>query len=273
MLEPTTATMGPWFAFVRERLNDADAQALCEAAFSVKYSALISGTDLAVDESQIEVLRDFIRRRAHGEPVAYILGTRGFWRREFYVSSDTLIPRPETETLIETVMPFLSHTSRVLDLGTGCGVLGLTLASETGAHVLMTDVSCDTLRVARRNAANLKIDVRLRRSNWYDAIEGTFDCIVSNPPYVASRDKHLQNGDLLFEPVVALDGGIDGLDALRHVVGEAPAYLYTGGRLAVEHGFNQADAVHALFQSAGFHDIELVHDLSRHPRVTHGVLQ
>lgn len=272
MLEPTTATMGPWFAFVRKRFDDADAQALCEAAFSVNYSQLISGTDLTVHASQIEVLRDFVRRRANGEPVAYIIGTKGFWCREFFVSSDTLIPRPETETLVETVLPFLSSKLRVLDLGTGCGALGLTIASETGARVLMTDVSCDTLRVARRNAAKLKIDVRLKRSNWYEDIEGSFDCIVSNPPYVASRDKHLQNGDLLFEPLVALDGGIDGLDALRRVVGEAPTYLCAGGRLAVEHGFDQADAVQTLFQSAGFHDIKLVHDLSHHPRVTHGVL-
>lgn len=273
MLEPTTATLGVWFAYVRSRFDDADAQALCEAAFGVNYSQLIAGTDLPVHDSQIEILRDFVRRRADGEPVAYIVGKKGFWRREFDVSSDTLIPRPETETLIETVLPFLSNASRVLDLGTGSGAIGLTIATETRARVLMTDISCDALRVARRNAANLKIDVRLQQSNWYDDVEGSFDCVVSNPPYVASRDKHLQNGDLLFEPLVALDGGIDGLDALRRVVGEAPTFLRRGGRLAVEHGFDQAEAVDALFHSAGFQGIELVHDLNRHPRVTHGVLR
>ena len=272
MLEPTTATLGSWFAYVRNRFDDADAQALCEAAFEVNYTQLIAGTDLPVHAFQIEILRDFVRRRSDGEPVAYIVGTKGFWRREFYVSSDTLIPRPETETLIETVLPFLSRTSHVLDLGTGSGALGLTIAAETSAQVLMTDNSCAALHVAARNASQLKIDVRLQRSNWYDDIEGCFDFIVSNPPYVASRDRHLQNGDLLFEPLIALDGGIDGLDALRRVVHEAPEYLLHGGRLAVEHGFNQADAVHALFHAAGFDSIELAHDLSQHPRVTHGVL-
>ena len=272
MLEPTTPTVGTWFTYVRNRFDDADAQALCEAAFALNYSQLIAGTNLPLSDSQIEVLRDFVRRRSTGEPVAYIVGSKGFWRREFYVSSGTLIPRPESELLVETVLPFLSSTSQVLDLGTGSGALGLTIATETRARVLMTDVSCEALKVAARNAADMELGVRLLRSNWYDDIEGSFDCIVSNPPYVASRDKHLQNGDLLFEPLIALDGGIDGFDALRRVVGEAPAYLLPGGRLAVEHGFDQANAVYALFKSAGFDGIELVRDLSRHPRVTHGVL-
>lgn len=272
MLEPATPTLGSWFAFARNRLDDADAQVLCEAAFEVNYTELLAGTDSPVLEAQIDTLRDFIHRRASGEPIAYIVGTRGFWRREFDVSPATLIPRPESETLIETVLPFLSSESRVLDLGTGSGALGLTIAGETGAHVLMTDVSCGALQIAARNAKKLKIEVRLCRSNWYEEVDGAFDCIVSNPPYVASNDKHLQSGDLPSEPLLALDGGIDGLDALRLVVCEASVYLRRGGRLAVEHGFDQADAVNALFQSAGFQRIELTHDLSHHPRVTHGML-
>ena len=272
MLEPTSATLGSWFAFARNHLDEPDARALTEAAFGVSYSELIAGTELPVPNSQIEVLRNFVRRRSNGEPVAYIVGSRGFWRREFYVSPDTLIPRPETETLIETVLPFLTSESRVLDVGTGSGALGLTIALETGAHVLMTDVSCGALRVAARNAKKLKVEVQLRVSNWYDDIEGAFDCIVSNPPYVASSDKHLQNGDLRSEPLIALDGGIDGLDALRVVVSGASAYLRRGGRLAVEHGFDQADAVFALFQAAGFQRIEQERDLNDHPRITHGLL-
>lgn len=272
MLEPATPTLGSWFTFTRNRLDDADAQALCEAAFDVNFTQLVSASDTKVLESQIDTLRKFIHRRAHGEPIAYILGTRGFWRREFYVSPDTLIPRPESETLIETVLPFLSSESRVLDLGTGSGALGLTIAAEKGAHVLMTDYSCSALHVAAQNAANLNVEVELRKSDWYDEIDESFDCIVSNPPYVSTSDKHLQNGDLLSEPLIALDGGIDGLDALRVVVREASAYLWPGGRLAVEHGFDQGDAVFALFESAGFQCIELVHDLSHHPRVTHGML-
>lgn len=272
MLEPMTDTLGSWYAFARNHLDDADARALTEAAFGVNYSQLIAGAELAIPDSQIEALRNFIHRRLNGEPVAYIVGTRGFWRREFYVSPDTLIPRPETETLIETVLPFLTNESQVLELGTGSGALGLTIALETGAHVLMSDVSCSALQVAKQNAMKLRVDVQLCRSNWYDDIDGAFDCIVSNPPYVASSDKHLQNGDLISEPLIALDGGFDGLDALRTVVGGAPAYLRQGGRLAVEHGFDQADAVSALFEASGFQRIELVHDLNQHPRVTYGVL-
>ena len=271
MLEPATPTLGSWFAFARNRLDDADARALCEAVFGLNYTQLIAGGNAQALESQLDTLRDFIHRRMNGEPIAYIVGSRGFWRRDFYVSPATLIPRPETETLIETVLPYLTSESRILDLGTGCGTLGLTLALETGAHVLMTDVSCDALRVATSNADKLNIKVLLRRSHWYDEIEGTFDYIVSNPPYVASSDKHLQNGDLLSEPLIALDGGFDGLDALRVVVGDASSYLRQGGRLAVEHGYDQADAVQALFQAAGFQCIELVRDLSNHPRVTHGM--
>lgn len=273
MLEPATPTVGSWFAFARNRLDNADARALCEAAFNVNYSELIAGTELPVGDSQIETIRNFIHRRLNGEPVSYIVGTRGFWRRDFNVSPATLIPRPETERLIETVLPYLTRESGILDLGTGCGALGLTLALETGAHVLITDVSCDALRVARSNADKLNVGVLLQRSNWYDEIEGTFDCIVSNPPYVASSDKHLQNGDLQSEPLIALDGGFDGLDALRVVVGDAPSHLRRGGRLAVEHGYDQAEAVHALFRTAGFQSIELVRDLSNHPRVTHGALR
>ena len=272
MSEPTTHTLGSWFAYARKHLDDADAQTLCETAFEVNFSELVAGAKLPAPVSQIDVLRDFIGRRRNGEPVAYIVGSRGFWRHEFIVSTKTLIPRPESETLIETVLPFLTGSARVLDLGTGSGAIGLSIAAETGAYVMMTDVSNDALQVAANNATNLKLEVQLRRSNWYDAIHESFDCIVSNPPYVASNDKHLQNGDLISEPLIALDGGLDGLDALRVVIGDAPAYLHHGGRLAVEHGFDQEEAVCALFESTGFQSIELMRDLSDHPRVTHGVM-
>ena len=272
MSEPTTQTLGSWFAYARNQLDDIDAQTLCEKAFEVSYSELITGAAHHASAPQIELLRDYIRRRKTGEPVAYIVGTRGFWRHDFIVSPDTLIPRPESETLIETVLPFLSSSTDVLDLGTGSGVLGLSIAAETGARVMMTDLSCSALRVAAKNAENMNVKIQLRVSNWYDDINESFDCIVSNPPYVATNDKHLQNGDLISEPLIALDGGIDGLDALRTVVGEAPKNLQYGGRLAVEHGYDQEDAVHALFKTAGFRRIETVRDLSDHPRVTHGVV-
>lgn len=272
MLEPTTPTLGSCFSFARNKLDEADARALCEEAFSVDFSGLIAGADATVSNAQFKRLRDFVRRRSEGEPVAYIVRSKGFWRHEFAVSSDTLIPRPETEALVETVLPFLSSVSSVLDLGTGSGAIGLSIAAETGANVLLTDLSCTALQVAADNAATLDINVQFRQSNWYDAIDESFDCILSNPPYVASHDKHLQTGDLTYEPHLALDGGLDGLEALRTVVGEAPDHLRPGGRLMVEHGFDQADAVGTLFRAAGFRRIGLVRDLSNHPRVTHGSL-
>ena len=272
MSEPTTPTLGSWFAYTRNQLDEADAQILCETAFEVSYSDLIASTNNQLSHAQVDRLREFIRRRQSGEPVAYIIGSRGFWRHEFTVSSDTLIPRPETETLVETVLPFLSESTRVLDLGTGSGAIGLSIAAATGAHVLMTDVSCGALQVAENNAMKLNLKVRISRSNWYDAINERFDCIVSNPPYVPSGDKHLKHGDLRSEPRIALDGGSDGLDTLRLVVGGAHAHLTPGGRLAVEHGFDQSDAVHELFKSAGFRGITLVRDCSDNPRVTHGVI-
>lgn len=272
MSEPTTQTLGAWFTYVRNQLDDIDAQILCEKAFEVDYSELITGAERDVSDVEVKRLREYIRRRKNGEPVAYIVGTRGFWRHDFIVSPDTLIPRPESETLLETVLPFLSSSSYVLDLGTGSGVLGLSIAAETGAHVVVTDLDCGALQIAAKNAANLNLKVQLCVSDWFDDISESFDCIVSNPPYVATNDKHLQNGDLLSEPLIALDGGIDGLDALRIVVGEAPRNLRQGGRLAVEHGYDQEEEVHALFETAGFHSIEMVRDLSNHPRVTHGVV-
>ena len=272
MLQASTRTLGSWFVLAQARLDDIDAQYLCEAAFNVDLATLVAQADTTVSDDDVETLKRYIQRRLKGEPTAYILGTRGFWRGEFIVSPATLIPRPETETLVETVLPTLANTSDVLDLGAGSGVIGLSLAVETGASILLSDVSLDALRVAEQNAKQLKINVRLRQSNWYDNITESFDCIVANPPYVASTDPHLQAGDLRFEPKLALDGGLDGLDAVKVVVSKAPEHLHPEGRLAVEHGFDQADAVRGLFATTGFECVKLVRDLNGHPRVTHGVL-
>ena len=270
MIEPDSLALSTWFAYARQQLEDADAQVLCEAAFEVRFSDLIASTDRSVTHEQVRKLQNSIDRRQSGEPVAYIVGRRGFWRHEFFVSPATLIPRPETETLVELVLPCISDTSRVLDLGTGSGAIGLSIASESDADVLMSDISSDALAIASKNAEQLAIDVQLRRSNWYEAIDGKFDYIVSNPPYVASNDEHLARGDLRSEPRIALDGGEDGLVSIRSVVTGAVAHLRSGGHLAVEHGFKQADEVGAIFRKAGFNAVELTHDLSDLPRVTHG---
>ncbi len=272
MQAPPINSLGAWYAFAQDQLDDIDAQALCAAAFNTNLVDIIVRRESIVSAEQTATLSTYIRRRQQGEPVAYIVGTRGFWRHDFEVSPATLIPRPESETLLEAVLPNITKASRVLELGTGSGALGVSLALETGACMHLTDISCAALHMAKRNAIRLGAQVRLIHSNWYEKVEGTFDCIVANPPYVASNDHRLHQNDLAFEPTLALDGGTTGLDALRIVVNGAPTYLRSGGRLAVEHGFDQAHAVRDLFCSAGFKCIELAFDLSGHPRVTHGIL-
>lgn len=272
MLESQAGTVGAGYAYARKHLDDTDARYLTAAAFDMEFTELVGSHDEVPSISQVNRLRSFVTRRIAGEPIAYILGRQGFWQHDFLVSPATLIPRPETETLVETVLPYLSRDSLVLDLGTGSGVIGLSIAAECGAKVLLTDVSKSALDVARANAKRLQLDVRFLRSDWYAAVDKCFDCIVSNPPYVASDDPHLRTGDLVFEPEIALDAGDDGINALNIVIRRAPSFLRTNGLLAVEHGYDQAEQVQSLFALAGFERVQLTRDLSGQPRVTHGFL-
>ena len=210
-------------------------------------------------------------RRAAGEPVAYLVGSREFYGRDFAVSPAVLIPRPETELLVDLAKAGPAP-SRILDLGTGSGCLAITLALEMpDAEVTAVDVSPGALAVSRGNAERLGAHVRFIESDWFSAVQGErFDFIVSNPPYVADGDPHLSQGDLRFEPMTALACGRDGLDAIRHLVREAPMHLLPGGRLLFEHGYDQADAVAALLAAAGYGDIERHHDLAGIVRVSGG---
>jgi release factor glutamine methyltransferase len=214
------------------------------------------------------------RRRA-GEPVAYLTGTREFWGLMLAVTSDVLIPRPETETLVEFALSKLprDRALRVLDLGTGSGAIALALAHDRpDAAVLATDHSEAALAVARGNAQRLKLtNVSFAAADWYAGMPpGTFDLIASNPPYIGAVDPHLQEGDLRFEPVAALSPGVDGQSALRAIIGGARARLAPGGWLAVEHGYDQSDAVQALFRDAGFAEVIALRDLAGIPRVVAG---
>ena len=214
------------------------------------------------------------RRRA-GEPVAYLTGTREFWGLTLAVTPDVLIPRPETETLVEFALSKLprDRALRVLDLGTGSGAIALALAHDRpDAAVLATDRSEAALAVARGNAQRLKLtNVTFAAADWYAGIPpATFDLIASNPPYIGTVDPHLQEGDLRFEPVAALSPGVDGQSALRAIVGGAREYLAPGGWLAVEHGFDQSDAVQALFRGADFAEVIALRDLAGIPRVVAG---
>jgi release factor glutamine methyltransferase len=216
-----------------------------------------------------------VERRAAGEPVAYITGVAGFWSLELEVNPATLIPRPETELLVELALQRVppDRAVRVADLGTGSGAIALAIASERPrAEVSATDASADALAVARRNAARLGIaNVRFERGDWLAPLAGQcFDLIASNPPYIEAGDPHLFQGDLRFEPASALASGTDGLDDIRRIVADAKACLQPGGWLLIEHGWNQGDAVRALLQANGYAEVFTARDLEQRDRVSGG---
>jgi release factor glutamine methyltransferase len=255
----------------------AEAEILLAHALGVSRSWLYAHDRDRLDQTQVVRFREFLRRREIGEPVAYLTGRRGFRSIELAVDSSTLIPRAETELLVELALQRLpdGRPARVLDLGTGSGAIALALAGERSeSEVTAVDASAAALAVAARNAARLGLArVRLLRSDWYSAVaDERFDLILSNPPYLAEDDPHLRQGDLRFEPSLALASGRDGLDAIRRIVASAPAHLNAGGGLLVEHGFEQGAAVRELFASAGFSQVETARDLEQRERVTCGEL-
>jgi release factor glutamine methyltransferase len=214
-----------------------------------------------------------LERREAGEPIAYLTGEREFWSMTLHVVPGVLIPRPETELLVELLLEHLpaDRPAQVADLGTGSGAIALALARERpGWNILATDRSSETLAIARENATRLgigRIDWRL--GAWFEPLAGLrFDAIVSNPPYVASDDPHLAQDDVRFEPSGAFDGGPDGLDELRSIIEGSPAHLKPGGWLVLEHGCDQGPAVRALLQTAGLGDIRTHCDLAGLERAT-----
>ncbi|MBB5876933.1 peptide chain release factor N(5)-glutamine methyltransferase [Xanthomonas sp. 3498] len=214
-------------------------------------------------------------RRVQGEPVAYLTGRRGFWTLDLAVGPATLIPRADTERLVELALERLDLAPgrRVADLGTGSGAIALALASERPqAQVLATDLSAAALAVAQANAhAHGLGNVAFAHGPWLAPLVGQrFDLIASNPPYIAADDPHLQQGDLRYEPASALASGPDGLDDLRRIVADAPAHLLPGGWLLLEHGWDQGPAVRALLDAAGFDEVATYQDLEARDRVTLG---
>jgi len=206
-----------------------------------------------------------VLRRAAGEPVAYLTGRRGFWRFDLAVSPATLIPRPETERLVELALERLpaGRPLRIADLGTGSGAIALALAFERPlAHVVATDASAAALHLH---------NVEFREGDWFAPLAGErFDLVASNPPYIAHGDPHLDEGDLRFEPAMALSSGTDGLDAIRAIVAGAPSHLVPDGWLLFEHGWDQGAAIRALLDEAGFIDVSTQRDLEHRDRVTLG---
>jgi release factor glutamine methyltransferase len=263
-----------------------DAQVLVAHLLGVDRSYLAAHPMRVLTETEDARVDLAVAHRQMGYPVAYLLGKREFWSREFLVTPDVLIPRPETETLVEAalkrvVAPGAAGAAMdrgpisILDLGTGSGAIAVTLALERPqAQVTAIDASAAALEVARANAAALGARVELLHGAWYAPAAGRrFDVIVANPPYVAAGDAHLAEGDLRFEPRAALtDGSADGLDSIRAIVGGAAAHLAPGGCLLLEHGYDQAEAVARLLADAGFRNRLSIPDLAGIPRVAGGII-
>ena len=218
-----------------------------------------------------------INRRLAGEPVAYILGRREFYEKQFFTTPAALIPRPESEGLVDAALAHIpaNKKRRILDMGTGCGAVGLSIALlREYAEITLSDVAEDTLTLAKKNTAQLEAsNVRFVLGDWYEPLkdEQAFSLIVSNPPYIADNDPHLKCGDIRYEPPVALLGGADGLSALSKVIAGAPKLLQRGGILITEHGQGQKQAVAALFAQAGFCGIHSIRDLAGIERIIFGV--
>jgi len=253
----------------------ADAEALLLHVLGQTRSWLFAHAGDALDMDVQMAFEALVVRRAAGEPVAYLTGRRGFWTLELEVTPATLIPRPETELLVELALERLPRDMgcRVADLGTGSGAIALAIASERPhAQVVATDASADALAVARRNAQRLGIaNVRFVQGDWLAPLAGErFALIVSNPPYIEAADPHLAQGDLRYEPAAALASGADGLDDIRRIVTGAPAHLEPGGWLLFEHGWNQGAACRGLLDATGYVDVFTEQDLERRDRVSGG---
>jgi release factor glutamine methyltransferase len=216
-----------------------------------------------------------LKQRQKGTPIAYITGHKEFWSRDFKVTPDVLIPRPDTELLIELSLDIIANRqgTHILDLGTGSGVIAITLACEHSTlHVTATDMSIQALDIAQQNAAlHQTNNIHFLQSNWFKNIsESTFDLIISNPPYIADNDPHLAQGDVRFEPNHALTAKDEGLSDINQITDNARDYLAPNGTLLIEHGYNQQSAVHAIFQHFNYDNINTYSDLSSNPRVTTG---
>lgn len=293
---------------------------LLEAVLNQPRTWLIAHDDELLTEQQVQVFYILVARRTAGVPMAYLLGTREFMGLTFCVSPHVLIPRPDTETLVNRAIEVIKLTTqpaqkayRVLDLGTGSGAIAISIALACpDVMVDATDLSAQALATAELNATLLKANVRFVQGDWYQALQNLpnsfpgdgaaqnledheaginsmtsnyqksplhlpsnaaiYNLIVSNPPYIASQDPHLVEGDLRFEPPQALTDGADGLSALTVIITQAPQWLKPAGQLWVEHGYDQADAVKVLFEANGFKGVQTLYDIGHQPRVTGGYL-
>jgi release factor glutamine methyltransferase len=264
--------LGEAIAGARKLIPASEARLLLMHAASVTATEIAAYPERDLPSAQLPEFMSLVSRRVAGEPIAYLLGKKEFYGRDFKVTPAVLIPRPETELLVDIALGKVSHggTPRVLDLGAGSGCVAITLALERGCEVTAVDISPDALAVARDNAARLGAKVKFVESDWFAAVEGQFDLIVGNPSYVAEGDPHLAEGDLRFEPVTALACGADGLSAIRRILADARHHLAPGGWLFLEHGYDQAESMRQLLEEAGFQGIEQHRDLAGIVRISGG---
>ncbi len=252
-----------------------DAELLLAKTLNVSRAFFYAHPEDALTATQQEHYQNLLTKRITGIPIAWLIGTREFWSLTLQVCEDTLIPRPETELLVELTLTLLGNiaTANVLDLGTGTGAIALALASErTTWQLLACDKSQAAVSTARTNATQLELhNVDVLCSNWFESIPAQqFDAIVSNPPYIAEHDPHLSQGDVRFEPRSALVSGIDGLEALNYLIQHSTEWLLPGGLLLLEHGLDQGPAVTAMLNQCGYLHVQCWQDSQGHDRVSAG---
>lgn len=241
------------------------------AAHSLQWSRvqLITQNKQLLSTAQVDDIQRLFQRRLQGEPIAYLLGQREFYGLSFEVTPDVLIPRPETELLVELAIDRMPRNARVLDMGTGSGAIAVSLAhTRSDSTFFATDISEQALVIAKRNSLLHQTTITFFQSNWYEQVNGKFDLIVSNPPYIREDDVHLSQGDLRFEPTDALTDHSTGFTAIEKIIRGAPSHLEHGGWLLLEHGFDQANTVRDLFHTSIWSDVQSWRDLAGIERVS-----
>ncbi|WP_145542385.1 peptide chain release factor N(5)-glutamine methyltransferase [Yersinia alsatica] len=267
-----------WLSLAAARFHQSDspkrdAEILLSFVTGRARTYLLAFGETVLTAEQLALLESLAARREQGEPIAYLVGEREFWSLPLSVSSATLIPRPDTECLVEQALAHLPATPcRILDLGTGTGAIALAIASERpDCSVVGGDIKADAVALARHNAEKLAINnVHFLQSSWFESVSGLFTLIVSNPPYIDANDPHLNQGDVRYEPHSALVAPAEGLADLAEIIRQSPAYLAAGGWLMLEHGWQQAEAVQKLLKNAGFSAVMTHKDYGNNDRVTLG---
>jgi len=273
------ATVGQCIGRAKEKLKSASTTAELDARILFRHLSglsdvdLILKTDLPVDSALASKFEQLVEQRAEGMPVAYLTGTKEFWSLELKVTPATLIPRPETELLVETVLELIPEDQAfsIADLGTGSGAIALAIAKERpGCHIIATDISHATLAVAAENAAACGLDnIEFIHSDWFGALgEHRFDVILANPPYIDMDNDEYDAAEIGFEPAAALFSENDGLAAISRIIGQAPAFLNANGWIVLEHGNAQSHAVCGLLEDTGFTRVSTTNDLNRQPRIS-----